>query len=370
MDKLVAKYRILSGDSYEIGKNQGEAMSKFPKRLKIFANGTNMYSEAEKRNVKNLFETYCPGLNEEIEGFADAVKIDKFNIIYYALTYLKPACSQFALLPEMTSDGHILVARSYEFSHETEEMLLLKTKVANKYVHLGTGILQFGRTEGINEHGLVVSQTSAGFPVGNFGQMRKPAITGLQFWAVIRALLENCKTVKEALDYVKDMPIAYNINLLLADKAGNAALFETLDGRKSFKCIDANTERKYIHSTNHIHIDELSCIEPMAMYNSVHRYDTIEEFVTNKKLNRVQIQEFLGKKYPDGLCCYYYDEFFGTIKSMVIDVTLGELDICWSGNVSKGWKTFKVREDYPEMEWQVDLISETAPENFFKMIKQ
>lgn len=370
MDKLVAKYKILSGDSYEIGKNEGESMAKFPKGLNAFTNGAKLFSRDEKKDMTNLFQMYCPGLNEEIEGFADAVKIDKFNILYYALTYLKPACSQFVLLPEMTSDGHILVARSYEFSHETEEMLLLKTKVSNKYAHLGSGILQFGRTEGINEHGLVVSQTSAGFPVGNFGQMRKPAITGLQFWAVIRALLENCKSVKEALYYVKDMPIAYNINLLLADKAGNAALFETLDGRKSFKCIDANTEEKHLHSTNHIHLDELSCIEPKAMHNSVHRYKSIEEFIKNKKINRAQIQEFLGKKYPEGLCCHYYDEFFGTIKSMVIDVTLGELDICWSGNISKGWKTFKVSEDHPEMEWRVDLISETAPENFFKMIKQ
>ncbi len=65
-----------------------------------------------------------------------------------------------------------------------------------------------------------------------FRWFEKPAIVGLQFWAVIRYLLENCKDVDEALEYLKDMPIAYNINLLLADKSGNIALVETLDGKK------------------------------------------------------------------------------------------------------------------------------------------
>ncbi|GMQ56246.1 hypothetical protein AN1V17_06390 [Vallitalea sediminicola] len=59
--------------------------------------------------------------------------------------------------------------------------------------------MQFGRSEGINECGLMVGQTSCGMPVGNMEMMRKPAISGLQFWAVIRSLLENCKDVDEAL---------------------------------------------------------------------------------------------------------------------------------------------------------------------------
>lgn len=38
---------------------------------------------------------------------------------------------------------------------------------------------------------------------------------------------------------IKEMPIAFNINMLVADKNGNAVLVETLDGRKAVKKIDA-----------------------------------------------------------------------------------------------------------------------------------
>ncbi len=62
--------------------------------------------------------------------------------------------------------------------------------------------------------------------------MKKPGVKGLQFMVIVRALLENCKDVEEGISYLKDMPIGTNMNLLLADVNGNAALIETYGGKK------------------------------------------------------------------------------------------------------------------------------------------
>jgi len=146
-----------------------------------------------------MFDRWCPGLNEEIQGFVEALGVAPVQVIYYSMTCLKPRCSQMVLLPGITKNGHILMARSYEYAYQSDDFTLTSTSVRGKYAHMSSSVLQLGRDEGINEYGLGVTMSSCGFPVGALDGMRKPAIRGLQFWAVIRALLENCKDVGEAL---------------------------------------------------------------------------------------------------------------------------------------------------------------------------
>lgn len=152
------------------------------------------------------------------------------------------------------------------------------------------------------------------------------------------------------------MPIAYNINLILADKEGNAALFETVDGVKAFRKIDDTTEQQYLHSTNHAHLQEIINLEPMAMKHSVCRYNYIENFVNQSHgINTKDLKTLLLSKYPEGLCCNWYDNFFGTIKSMVFDVTLGTVEICWGGLEKNGWKTYSLVNDIKAENFTVDI---------------
>ena len=110
--------------------------------------------------------------------------------------------------------------------------------------------LGIGRDDGINEMGLTVTLSSSGFPVGPLPEMRRPAVAGLQFWAVVRTLLENCRDVKEALSMLKDMPVAYNLNLIVLDREGHCALVETLDGRMAVKTIDRDSGEQALYATN------------------------------------------------------------------------------------------------------------------------
>ncbi|WP_304942315.1 C45 family autoproteolytic acyltransferase/hydolase [Vallitalea guaymasensis] len=369
MEKAKINIFELSGTNYEIGYHLGKMAINYPQFVEMQKCPKGTFTDEQAKEMTQMFDKYCPGLNEELEGFAEAIGATRLQMIYYAMTYLTPGCSLLAVLPNLTANGHVMVARNYEFSHKMEDFCFCKTKVAGKYVHMGGSVMQFGRSEGINECGLMVGQTSCGMPVGNMEMMRKPAITGLQFWAVIRSLLENCKDVDEALQSLMDMPIAYNINLILADKNGRAALFETLDGRKAVQKIDGTTKKQYIHSTNHAHLPEIMEIEPLAMEHSVCRYEYIKEYMDeSNQLNDNDLKELLLSKYPTGLCCHWYDEFFGTVKSMVFDVTLGKVDICWGGIAANGWKTYFLDEELQEENLMVNIEVEHPTFDFSRLV--
>jgi predicted choloylglycine hydrolase len=225
--------------------------------------------------------------------------------------------------------------------------------------------MQFGRDEGLNEHGLGITMSSCGFPVGTPENMRRPGIRGLQFWAVIRTLLENCKDTDEALEYIKGMPIAFNINMLFADAKGNIALVETLDGRVAVKKGDGT---EFLHATNHAVLPEMKQYEKTAMRNSVQRYDTIKHYIEGAKMGAEQIKTLQLKKYPEGLCCLDFDGFFGTTKSIVMDVTDGKLSICWGGSAENGWKSYSVREPLPFGTQKIKLTQESVAPGFFDMV--
>lgn len=372
METLKVRNIELYGTNYEIGYELGKLIVDIPELIESQINKSNTPTEEEEKYMMELFDKYCPGLNEELQGFADAIHVNQNQILYYTMTYLRPGCSQFALTPELTENGHVLFACNFDFSHNMEDFVLCKTKVTGKYAHIGTTVMQFGRTEGMNECGLGVSQSSCGLPVGNSEGLRKPAIVGLQFWAVIRYLLENCKDVEEALIYIKDMPIAYNINLLIADKSGNIALVETLDGRKKVKRINQSEVKieSFLHSTNHVHIEELHKFEPQSMSNSIHRYKLIKEYIeSSKKIGERDLMNLLTTKYPQGLSCNYYSDFFGTLKSIVMNLNMGKFNILWGGLEDNGWNSYYLNDDFKYTTQLVNINIEKSPSDFFKLIE-
>jgi predicted choloylglycine hydrolase len=335
----------LAGSNYEIGAAMGQSVAAIQPLKALHTAGFKGFEERETKEAVELFNRWCPGLNDELRGFADALQVPLERILYVGMTYLRPNCSQIALLPSMTASGGVLVARSYEFSHEAEDFTLVRTSVAGRYTHLGTSVLGLGRDEGLNDRGLSVTMSSCGFPVGAPDSMRRPKAAGLQFWAVIRALLENCADVEDALRFMDGMPIAYNLNLMLADRKGEIALVETLDGRRSVLKIQDGGGRRYLCATNHPLLPELIRYEPAAMRHSLVRYDWIRRTLDGAgAVSKEALKEMLLSKYPDGLCCHFYNEYLGTTKSMVIDPVGGEIELCWGGRRENGWGTYSVRE--------------------------
>jgi predicted choloylglycine hydrolase len=362
---------LLKGSSFEAGKTLGSIAGGIPELTQFMKLKEPFLSRQEEKQMLQLFDEFCPGLNEEIEGFAEELNIPAVQVMYYAMTYLRPGCSQMAILPSITDNGHTLMARNYDFNDAVEEMTLATTRINGKYAHIGSSIMQFGRADGMNEHGLAVSQSSAGLPVGNFEFAAKPAITGLQFWAVIRSVMENCRNVEEVIHWTKDMPIAYNINLIAACPDGSAVLLETFNGKKAYKRIDKDTKEQFIHSTNHVHLPELKAFAPMSMKNSLVRYKLIEETLSSMdRISMEDLKKLLTVKYPAGLRCNFYDDYFGCIRSMVFDVTDGIVYICFGTPADNKWYAFRVSDDVMQESYPVSMERAAAPDGFYDMIAE
>lgn len=366
---ITAHHILLQGTPSDIGAALGRMVLAVPGLAGFAKLPLGALPQEDFAAIHRLLEEYCPGLNEELATFAETLRVPPERAMYYAWTYLKPGCSQMAALPSLTEDGHVLMARNYDYSHKMDDMTLYTTRVTGKYAHLGFGMIFFGRSEGMNEHGLGVSQTSAGLPVTSAANaLRRPKVSGLQFWAVIRTILENCRNVEEALDLVREMPIAYNINLLLADKAGNAALLETLDGRNAVKHIGPGTPEQFLCTANHVILPELAPLDPKRMQNSLVRQQVMEQTLQRKPVSRQDLKNLLTAGYPEGLCNHYYNEFFGTLRGLVFDLSAGTAEVCFGSPDLNPWQTFTVDGPVQQDSYPVKLKKEKSIANFFQMV--
>ena len=366
--KLIRTQAIeLSGSSYEAGRRLGSCLASIPGLKKQLSGGFPGFGPAQLEEADQCFRRWCPGLTGELAGFAHALGCAPEQVLYYGMTWLTPRCSHLALLPSLTASGHPMAARNYEFNDEAEDFTVIKTCITGKYTHIGTSVLGIGRDDGINEMGLTVTMSSCGFPVGALPEMRRPAAAGLQFWAVVRTLLENCRDVQDALSMLRDMPVAYNLNLILLDREGCCALVETLDGRMAVKSIDRNSGEQALYATNHPVLDELIPHEPRAFVHSIRRYDNITAFLKQhgQDITDGQLKDFLLTPYPKGLSCSYYSQFFGTTKSMVIDPVRGSLSLCWGGRQENGWQDFNFDSPFPQGTADIQIQDRTADPSIF-----
>ena len=100
-------------------------------------------------------------------------------------------------------------------------------------------------------------------------------VNGLQCFAVIRLLLEKCKNVQEAKSLIEEIPIASNINLIVADPL-NAAHIEIFDGHKSTTTIDGDNQT-FIVSTNHAVSSSIQKLNNRKLEQSTKRYHVLHE---------------------------------------------------------------------------------------------
>lgn len=309
MQNVKTAYYEIEGSHYEIGRKIAQLTGK-----DLRAAPPEHFNEEEIEKALALYDQHCPGIKEELIGFCDEVGMPLRENTFTWMSHLVPRCSGLALLPPHTENGHILLGRNYEFSIEDEDFHVYRIAPTGKYAHIGGSLIEFGRSEGINECGLAVSLSSCGFPVSNIPGMREPAIQGLQFWIVLRSLLDNCKNIKEALNKLQEIPIAYNMNLLLADREQNIALVETMNGEMAIQKGGNLGDSTFLCATNHIAIDSFKNRESFAMRNSLVRYETIKKYVEHtKSITEQGLKKFLLTKYPEGMTVWYYKDWFGTV---------------------------------------------------------
>lgn len=361
-------YQIgLQGSSYELGKQQAVFYKENPKLLVL--QDKEFVNDITFNEIRNMFDEFCPGLNEEIAGFCDALKISPKQIIYYNMTWLNAGCSHCAILPGLTSDGHIYVLRNYDFSDTMDDHRLCSTNVTGRYAHTGFSLALFARTEGMNVHGLCITNSSSGIPVGQITGLRRPVKSGLQFWAVTRTLLEQCSNVIEAVQLIKEMPITYNLNMILTDSLGNVQKVEMLEDRTATYKLSRNDPHQFLAATNHGVLPEITSIEPKKMKHSLVRYNLIQQYFTRKpKYSKEDIKRLVELEYPNGLTVHFYQQFFGTLRSILFNVSDKALDVCFGSPLFNQWQTLKVGEILPFKEIEITLENKQCATDFGSMV--
>jgi len=368
MEKTNVYLKNFMGSSYEVGTQIGEWVLSTPDLLQRVLLPPNAYPQDKFTRIFDLLDCYSQGINEEIKGFSDIIGVSEEQVLFYAMTYLERGCSLMAALPQKTENSHTVMARSFDFNNEMDEMCFAFTYIKGKYRHIGSTLNLFGRCDGMNEHGLAVCKASNGLPVGNFEGGQKAGVTGFNFWIVVRSILENCKNVDEAIKWTMDAPIGYNINLMLADSYNKIALLQCIDGHKAYKVLDGRNDETYLSVTNHVLLEGIKPYEKMLIENSVIRNDRIVKlFEEKKQISKDDIKSLLSTSYPDGLCCHYYKEFFGTIRSMVFDVTDKTIEMTFGSPQANEWQTFSVGE-LDAKEINVMLPQEKASPDFYKIL--
>jgi predicted choloylglycine hydrolase len=369
MRKGVFQHVTLEGTSYDVGRLQaGMLKGTNEEFLSSFTSGTvdpGKYGFATFKQLQEEYEAACPGINGEIQGFADGLGLPIERIMFYDWSHLVQAnCSHMVVLPSLTLDGHLLVGRSYEWKPEEEDLRLCTTQIKGRVRHLGFSCLLFGRMEGMNEHGLSLTM-SGGMAAGLPHEWNKKS--GLNFWVVQRGILEACRDVRDALDALRACTPTSNTNMLLAERGGKAALVEICAGDVRVREIDGSSDRSYLVSTNHY------ILPGMAERNhhqfildlSLPRAAAIRSRIEGAQpaVSRETLRAILAQKVPGGCFGPYYSDGFGTLWSMIFDLTLGEVEVCFGAPGFNPWHTFildsaAVMNEYeavfPDKPWPTD----------------
>ncbi|MEK4058536.1 MULTISPECIES: C45 family autoproteolytic acyltransferase/hydolase [Paenibacillus] len=369
----IYQHIVTEGTHYEVGRALG-AFYKHDTAFMSFMSSPFMGSPplhpAAADKAMNMFEKYCPGVNQEIKGFADETGIREEAVVFY-FSYFQSAghCSQAALRTGPTDKSRTYHMRTYDFGWEDapyNQLLLSTTRVTGKPAHIGFSLQLFGRYDGMNDEGLSVTTTS--------GRIR-PEMTGegFVFPGVVRALLDGCTTTKEAVTLLRSMPISDYRNFLVSDRHGSMALIEAAGAHKEIEVYDASAVSlpQLIVSTNHYTLPAMQQHNLQLMHNSQARQEAMYSTLWNTGTDYNPLdamKQLAGQHLPEGVCCHHYDEGFGTLWSIVCDNALREAHICFGSPMSNPWRSFGFSDPPGINEYTATLPNEQSDAQFWSNI--
>lgn len=259
------------GTHYEIGFKMGEIFKRTNRGI-IESNDDGKFFALK---VKDKVEGIIPELIQEIHGFADGGKYKFEDILTFALTLgKKPNCTVFAISGEHSKNRQTIFARNYDGPKYFQDFDLYKTYPKGFYAHQGcTYGMIIGREDGINEKGLAIAVT------GVFGKYTNKA--GVWDHIAVRAVLDRCKNVQEALKLLKEIPHLYAKNFLLADKRNQIAIVEA--DQHNFEI--TYPEEGFGVITNHFTSSNMKRFndEKKSMYRTHERHKNISRWYEEKK---------------------------------------------------------------------------------------
>ena len=340
---------VLEGSHYEIGEQIADYIKQDKRRLKKYTTNKlklKKYGFDTYESLRDYIENMCPGITDELQGVADGLNISLEKVSYWdhtMYTLSKKNCSQFAVLSSVTESGHSYFGRNYDYNTTRDDCVLCTTIVKGKANHIGFTAFLHGRHDGMNEHGLVASLSGGG--VFGYPNNQRSVI----IWVAIRAILDTCKSVKDALKLVNKIPVGDFDNLLLLDRNQNIALVEYANGEKGIKHVSDEGPKGFEFSVNHFKLPKIKEYNKMNKYlisHSTIRHNVIQTVLEENTPNikKDDLRKLLATLHPNGLCNHYYNEGFGTLWSAIYNPNTGAADICFGAPTHNQYKVFKIED--------------------------
>ncbi len=314
----------LKGNHYEMGKKLGNIFkknnAKFPIKLDQFQ--TKFGKESGK-----LLEQFFPEAAEEIKGITDTIGYN--NKLFTSWMMCMGCCLDI-------SNGDCVEIRgctAFSFIHNNEvyygrdndlppflkeisKSIYYRPQNKNSFI-LNTSSFINGE-EGINQYGLVAAMT---FVLPKIKEI-KPGLNSL---FLVRYILENCKTVSDAIEVLKNVPIASNCNIILTDRNQEMVVVECNPLEINIRYpLKNNSGENFIVMVNHFSSKKMweHDASDHNVYSSNIRYTTAVNALKNIDYsnNLKHAKAILSGKY--GFMCQYDKKLnFETIWSSVFDIS-------------------------------------------------
>lgn len=293
MKKVYSHVVQFRGTHYEFGKQQGLNL----KDSLTLANREKQWKirrprfHIDVKETKAMFQRFAPQMWDEFQGFQDALGWTMAEVLQefggYRLDNHKSGCSILT--------GADYMVRNYDYHPKTYEgRYVLYQPTDQGYATIGPTQRITGRMDGMNEKGLALGY--------NFMHRLKPG-DGFICNMIGRLVLENCATVDEAIDMLKDIPHRHSFSYVLLDENEETFIVETsprkVQVRKGHMC------------TNHFEL--LTDENRKVLDDSKQRLETIEQHQNH--ITNVE-QAFTLLNTPDhGVFSKQYKNWAGTIHT-------------------------------------------------------
>lgn len=252
-------HSIIKGDSFERGVQHGKNLRSLIQACvaSYCRCHSNEHSEEEIKEFLDhrvsVLEGQLPELLVEMKGIAKGAEVRYedilalnfriWNNLYNPKRLQLTECSNIAFTE---SDCGPLLGGTID---DPRDYFFIQTVYPkNGYNHVEvTWAGTVWAIRGINEHGLAIGQSSSAAPVDE----DEVLCSFLNY-----LLLERCKTVEEATEFVGQYQTGHNFTL--ADAAGNVAVIEAIPEKKVVR--KAKDKETAIFSTNHFMAEEMSTV--------------------------------------------------------------------------------------------------------------
>lgn len=313
------------GNHYLMGQKMGNIFKKadvqFPIKLDSFQIEFGKKSGA-------LLQQYFPEATAEIRGITDVAGYD--NELFTSWMMCMGCClynlddANRSEIRGCTAFSFVHNDRIYHARNNDLPLFLKKNSKSVYYQPLNGNVFILNTSsfingeEGINKHGLVAAMT---FVLPKMEEI-KP---GLNSVFLVRYILEKCKTVKEGIAALEELPIASSCNILLTDKSGKMVVVECNPLKIHIRYPEKNEKgESFIITVNHFTSEEMwkHDASDRTLYSSDVRYKTTCNALKNIDYNDgiEHAKNILRGKY--GFMCQYDKKLnFDTIWSSVFDVT-------------------------------------------------